>query len=102
MARRRPTNPDGTPRATRKYTTSDKALEQRRTNARNNVGSKRTHACKHAALNATSHDGYAQQIEALPHESADAVRDRVDVFITSLGAETTLERLIATDAAHYS
>src|SRR4051812_13563197 len=86
MPRRKPTNPDGTPVATRGYTLSDEAKEQRRTNARNNSGRKRTHACKHAALNATTHGGYSRA-EALAHESADDVRDRVHVFITSLGAE---------------
>jgi hypothetical protein len=45
--------------------------------------------------------GYAQT-DVLPNESADAVQDRVHVFVTSLGVETTLERLIATDADdHY-
>src|SRR3954451_16961503 len=98
MPRRKATNPDGTPVASRGSTLSDDALEQRRTNARNSAGRKRTHACKHAALNATTHGGYSHA-EVLPNESADAVQDRVNVFITSLGAETTLERLIATDAA---
>jgi hypothetical protein len=101
MPRRKPTNPDGTPKISRAYKLSNEALEQRRANALKNAGRKRTHACKHTALNATTHGGYAKT-DVLENESEDAFQDRVNLFITSLGAETTLERLIATDAARYS
>jgi hypothetical protein len=101
MARRKSTNPDGTPRATRAYKVSPEALEQRRANARKNAGRKRTHSCKHAALNAVTHGGYSQA-DVLENESADDFQARVSLFLTCLGAESALERLIATDAARYS
>jgi hypothetical protein len=101
MPRRKATNPDGTPKATRGYKVSPKALEQRRANARKNSGQKRIHSCKHAALNAVTHGGYSQA-DVLENESADAFQARVNLFLTCLGAESALERLIATDAARYS